>query len=87
MINHELQLKEGVSYFKQLREAVELSQEDLARKMGVTAKTVYRWEAGENSVSLNAYQWKVFHELILIPLNISVFDLPNDLGAPYIRAA
>lgn len=87
MINHELHLLEGVSYLKQLREAVKLSQEDLARKMGVTAKTVYRWEAGVYSVNLSSQQWKVLHKEIFIPLGINVLDLPDDLGAPYIKVA
>ena len=87
MINHKPQLKEGVSYLKQVREAVKLSQEDLARKIGVTSKTVYRWEAGKFAVHLTASQWKTLHKEIFEPLNIGIYDIPDDLGAPYVEAA
>ncbi len=87
MINHELQLKKGVSYLKQLREAVDISQESFARKMGVSTKTVYRWEAGVYSVNFSGSQWKVFCKEVLFPLGIDVLDIPDDLGAPYVEIA
>lgn len=87
MINHKLQLKEGVSYLKQVREAAKLSQEDLARKIGVTSKTIYRWEAGKFGVHLTASQWKILHKELFEPLAIGIYDIPDDLGAPYAKSA
>lgn len=34
--------------FKSTREAKGFTQEEAARKIGVSVKTVYRWEAGES---------------------------------------
>ncbi len=87
MINHELHLVEGVSYLKQLRQSMHMSQEEMARLIGVSSKTVYRWEAGVHTVNLTSLQWKNLYKEILVPLNINILDLPDDLGAPYVKTA
>lgn len=42
------------------RKAVELTQQELADGVGVTARTVQRWEAGEKVPELTPFQcWKL----------------------------
>ena len=36
------------SHLKKLREELEMSQEDLARELGVSSQTISRWELGKN---------------------------------------
>lgn len=84
---NQLDLKEGVSYIKQLRLLLGLSRESFAAKLGTTSNTIYRWEAGVHTCSMTSSQWKRFYTEVLIPLEISILDLPEDLGAPYVKAA
>lgn len=87
MIKANIQLIEGVSFLKQLREALDLSREQFAMKIGTTASSVYRWETGKATISFTSLQWKNFHREVLEPLEINVYDLPDDLAAPYIPKA
>jgi transcriptional regulator with XRE-family HTH domain len=83
MINEKLNLVEGVSFLRQLRETLGLTREQFAVKIGTTGSTVYRWETGRHPVSFSSRQWKNFHKEVLEPLGLDVYDLPDDLGAPY----
>ncbi|WGV23689.1 helix-turn-helix domain-containing protein [Halotia branconii] len=87
MINEKPNFVEGVSFLRQLREALNLTREQFAVKIGTTGSTVYRWETGRHPVSFNSRQWKSFHKEVLEPLGINVYDLPDDLGAPYKMSA
>lgn len=87
MINHKLEILEGVSYLKQIREKAKLTQQDLASKLGVAERTISRWETGTSPAALTAYQWKTLYKEVLSPLGIDFLDVPDDLGAPYIKAA
>ncbi len=87
MINEKVHLVEGVSCIKQLREKLGLTQLELAYHLGVSITTVSRWEVGRSQLTLTTSQWKKFHAVVLKPLNIEVEELPEDLGAPYVKAA
>lgn len=87
MINHKHDFVEGVSYLKQLRKKLKLTREQFAYKVGTTSSTIYRWESGKANVSFSTGQWKKFHHEVLTPLNMTVDDLPDDLGAPYVKSA
>ena len=41
------------NYIRQAREEKGLSQKQLAEKIGVTAKTIAKWETGETSLTLD----------------------------------
>jgi DNA-binding transcriptional regulator YiaG len=45
------------SVLRELRENKQLSRESLASIMGVTSKTIQRWEGEDKELSLTANQW------------------------------
>ncbi|WP_088893785.1 helix-turn-helix transcriptional regulator [Leptolyngbya ohadii] len=59
---------------KQLREKAGLSQEALARLVGVSSKTVSNWERGTNAASLTVPQMKALCEA----LGVTLHELPDD---------
>ncbi|MDX2229691.1 MAG: helix-turn-helix transcriptional regulator [Leptolyngbyaceae cyanobacterium bins.349] len=63
--------------FKQLREQAGLSQEALARLVGVSSKTVSNWERGTNVASLTVPQMKALCEALGVTLN----ELPDDFSS------
>lgn len=63
--------------FKQLREQAGLSQEALARLVGVSSKTVSNWERGTNVASLTVPQMKALCEALGLSLN----ELPDDFSS------
>ena len=62
--------------FKDLRLKVGLSQEGLARKMGVAVSTVRRWDKGEAEPHMTLGQMKKFCQAVRIDFEV----LPNKLG-------
>lgn len=62
---------------KQLRERAGLSQEALARLLGVSSKTVSNWERGISIASLTVPQMKMLCEA----LNVDLKELPNDFSS------
>lgn len=62
---------------KQMREQAGLSQEALARLVGVSSKTVSNWERGTNVASLTVPQMKALCEALGVALN----DLPDDFSS------
>lgn len=62
---------------KQLRERVGLSQEALARIVGVSSKTVSNWERGISIASLTVPQIKILCQ----SLNITLDKLPDDFSS------
>jgi transcriptional regulator with XRE-family HTH domain len=62
---------------KQLREQAGLSQEALARRVGVSSKTVSNWERGTNVASLTVPQMKALCEALGVTLN----ELPDDFSS------
>jgi len=62
---------------KQLRERAGLSQEALARLVGVSSKTVSNWERGTNAASLTVPQMKALCKA----LGITLYELPDDFSS------
>ena len=62
---------------KRLRERVGLSQDELARCIGVTSKTVSNWERGISLASLTVPQLKALCKA----LQVSLEELPDDFSA------
>ena len=59
---------------KQLRDRAGLSQENLARLVGVSSKTISNWERGTSVASLTVAQMKVLCEA----LGVTLDELPDD---------
>ncbi len=71
--------KEGESPLKQIRDALNLSQEGFGRLIGVSYKTISRWELGLTEPSFTVPQLKRLQEAIQ-PLGLHVLDLPDQMG-------
>jgi transcriptional regulator with XRE-family HTH domain len=65
------------SSLKRLREKAELSQEALARIVGVSGKTVSNWERGMSIASLTVPQMKALCEA----LGVTLDELPDDFSS------
>lgn len=65
------------STLKHLREQAGLSQEALARIVGVSSKTVSNWERGISVASLTVPQMKALCEALGVTLN----ELPDDFSS------
>ncbi|MCZ0899839.1 helix-turn-helix transcriptional regulator [Microcoleus sp. HI-ES] len=66
------------SHLKKLREELEMSQEDLARELGVSSQTISRWELGKNVPTFTVKQMKALEKL-LASIGRSIGDLPDNL--------
>lgn len=69
----------GGSPLTQLRDDLGMSQEDFGRAIGVSVRTVSRWETGVNMASFTLPQLKALHRL-LKSKGISIDDLPDNFG-------
>lgn len=69
----------GESPLKQIREALNLSQEAFAREIGVSLVTVGRWERGQTPPTFTLAQIKSFRRLIN-RLGIDLEDVPDHFG-------
>ncbi|NMF85710.1 helix-turn-helix transcriptional regulator [Nodosilinea sp. P-1105] len=65
------------STLKQLREQAGLSQEGLARAIGVSGKTVSNWERGMSIASLTIPQVKTLCKA----LGVTLDELPDDFSS------
>lgn len=65
----------GLPALRQYRQSQGLSQQELAKKLGVTATTVYRWEAGRREPR-GAVRGKI-SEITGIPFHLLV-QQPNE---------
>lgn len=72
-------LKEEEVPLKQIREALNLSQEAFGREIGVSVQTVSRWETGRSIPTFTVPQMKNLLRLI-DRLGWSASDLPDVLG-------
>ncbi|NEP17817.1 MAG: helix-turn-helix transcriptional regulator [Leptolyngbya sp. SIO4C1] len=72
--------QKGVSPLKILRKKLGgISQEELARRIGVSSNTVSRWERGLWNPTLTIPQIKAL-EVQLHSVNLTFQDLPDSLG-------
>lgn len=79
MLNqNRLDSESGESPLKRLREAIGLTQEELARRVGVSVKTISNWERGAYPARFNLPQIKA----LCRELECSLEDLPDDFGPP-----
>ena len=69
------QRQETNSPFKRMRLNVKLSQEQLAREIGVAVSTIRRWEKGQAEPTMTVYQMKEFCRAV----KKSFDELPNSL--------
>ena len=69
------QPQETNSPFKRLRLAAKLSQEHLAREIGVAVSTIRRWEKGQAEPTMTVAQMKAFCKAV----NQKFEELPNSL--------
>jgi putative transcriptional regulator len=66
------------SALRKLREELNMSQENLARELGISIQTVSRWESDKNVPTLTVQQMKVLDRL-LKSISKSIGDLPDHL--------
>jgi putative transcriptional regulator len=69
----------GESPLKQLRDELDMSQEDFGRTIGVSVRTVSRWEAGVNVPSFTISQLKALDRL-LASIGKTIQDLPDSFA-------
>ncbi|HAG80592.1 MAG TPA: XRE family transcriptional regulator [Cyanobacteria bacterium UBA12227] len=70
------QLQEGESPLKSLRDKLNLTQEELARRCGIPLRTYVRWETGETVARPSVPQVKALCRELGIPIE----DLPDEFG-------
>jgi transcriptional regulator with XRE-family HTH domain len=73
--------QEGGSPLKKLREQAGLSQEELARRIGVSVKTVSNWERGVYSATMTVPQTKALCKALGVVLD----ELPDNFGSTQIE--
>jgi putative transcriptional regulator len=76
MPNKNVAPEEGGSPLKKLREQAGLSQEELARRIGVSVKTVSNWERGVYPATMTVPQTKALCKALGVVLD----DLPDNFG-------
>ena len=69
------QIQETKSPFKRMRLNVKLSQEQLAREIGVAVSTIRRWEKGGCEPTMTIRQAKEFCRAVVVPFD----NLPDSL--------
>jgi transcriptional regulator with XRE-family HTH domain len=69
---------EADSPLKRLREEAGFSQEELARRIGVSVTTISRWERGVSPAMLSVPQMKA----LCRELGKSIEELPDEFGVP-----
>lgn len=62
---------------RELRERANLSQEGLARLIGVSSKTISNWERGIGAASLTIPQTKALCEA----LGVTLYELPDNFSS------
>jgi putative transcriptional regulator len=78
MIKKKQQSDQPESPLKALRRRAELTQEQLARLLGVSTRAVQAWEKGEYQPTLTIPQVKTLCRV----LNCNLEDLPDDFSTP-----
>jgi transcriptional regulator with XRE-family HTH domain len=70
--------QESESLLKKLREEAGLSQEGLARIIGVASATISRWERGASPAMMTVPQMKALCKVF----GKSIEELPDEFGPP-----
>ena len=68
------------SPLKKLREEMGMSQEEFARRIGTSARTISRWETGESVPSFTIAQMKAL-DALLMEHGKALKDLPDRFAA------
>jgi putative transcriptional regulator len=68
------------SPLKKLREEMGMSQEEFARRIGTSARTISRWETGESVPSFTIAQMKAL-DALLLEYGKALKDLPDRFAA------
>lgn len=71
----------GESPLKKLRSELGMSQEEFARQIGTSARTISRWEAGDNVPTFTVPQIKAL-DYLLKSKGKTLDDLPDDFAPP-----
>ncbi|AFZ08978.1 MULTISPECIES: helix-turn-helix domain-containing protein [unclassified Microcoleus] len=71
----------GESPLKKLRDELGMSQEEFARQIGTSVRTVSRWEAGDNVPTFTIAQMKALANF-LRSRGLTLDDLPDRFGPP-----
>ena len=78
MVKKKSSSEEADSPLKRLREEAGFSQEELARRIGVSVTTISRWERGVSPAMLSVPQMKA----LCRELGKSIEELPDEFGVP-----
>ena len=62
-----------------MRQLMKVSQEELAKQLGVTPRTIINWENGYNEPRLSIRQFKVLCRI----LNMPVSEMPDSFITEY----
>ncbi|WP_017297793.1 helix-turn-helix domain-containing protein [Nodosilinea nodulosa] len=68
------------SPLKKLREEMGMSQEDFARRIGTSARTISRWETGDSVPSFTIAQMKAL-DALLLEHGKALKDLPDSFAS------
>ena len=71
----------GESPLKKLRDELGMSQEEFARQIGTSVRTVSHWEAGDNVPTFTIAQMKALANF-LRSCGLTLDDLPDRFGPP-----
>jgi len=72
-------MEKGESALKAIREALGMTQRQMADRLLTTDTTIYRWESGRSPATFTIAQAKALSNL-LKPLSLTIDQLPDDLG-------
>ena len=70
----------GEAPLKKLRDELDMSQEEFGRHIGVSARTVSRWEAGDSTPTFTVKQMKLLDHLLQLH-GRSIQSLPDNFAA------
>lgn len=72
----------GVSPLKTIRERLQLSQEKLAHRLGVSTQTISRCERGDTELMLNVSQIKKLNQVVN-EAGLSIDQLPDSMSSKW----
>lgn len=75
-------MSSGKSWLTKMREELGLTQEDVAKELGVTSRTIINWENGHHEPRLTIRQMKALCRLLHKPIE----DIPDDFCAKSAQA-